>query len=291
MILKEEFERWKAELSYVSDKERWDYIARKISELPNQNGREELESLLTFLTESGMIPPKNKETLVALIHGIRTRAEWHDNLRRKIKTVSSSEVKSIKYGFFDGVSFLIHRYAKKLDHLSEELRLLKRDYPNHELVIVAHSFGTFLTLKFLQKNLDYTVDRILFCGAIICEDYKFFSLANFPKEGSVLNDVGLRDIYPVLAKSFSLGYGASGTFGFNRHQVENRYFDCGHSEFFTDKLFDDYWLPFILRGEIVESESTYRRPVTSYYLNFLALFKGLGLVLVFTILLVVLFLL
>lgn len=280
------YKKLESELSNIPSEKRWEHIKTRLLNESDRQRREDLESLFTFLMANNIALPKKKETLVAMVHGIRTHAEWHDQLEKAIKSSSTAEVKSVKYGFFDSIRFLMHFYGPKLKHVTEEFRLLKRDYPDHEIVIVAHSFGTFLTTKFIENNTDFNVDRVLFCGAVVNENYNFAKLPNFPGQGCVINDVGTQDIYPVLAKSCSLGYGASGTLGFNRQQIKNRYFECKHSGFFTEELFDSYWLPFLLRGDCVDSETTTNRPMMKYHISILSLMPGFILIVLLVLILI-----
>lgn len=281
------YKKLQSELSNIPSEKRWEHIKTRLLNESDPERREDLESLFSFLMENNIAPPKRKETLIAMVHGIRTHAEWHDQLEKAVRACSTAEVKSVKYGFFDSVRFLTHLYGKKLRHVTEEFRILKRDYPDHEIVVVAHSFGTFLTTKFLENNTDFNIERVLFCGAVVDEDFNFAKLPNFPGQGKAVNDVGTQDIYPVLAKSCSFGYGASGTVGFNRHQIRDRYFDCKHSGFFTPELFECYWLPFLLRGDCVESDVTTDRPAKSYHISILSLFSGFVLVSIAIVMLVI----
>jgi hypothetical protein len=109
---------------------------------------------------------------------------------------------------------------------------------------------------------------LLLCGAIVSTAFPWDGLGRFPT-GGVLNDVGTRDKLPAVARSVSWGYGNSGTFGFRTYKVRDRYFDFGHSDFFTDKHIESYWIPFIVRGEIVKSDWNHERPTPPWSLSVL----------------------
>ena len=277
------------ELSYIPSEKRWEHFTKRVRESVDPEQAKTLELTFTFLLETGTLPPKAREVLVVMLHGIRTHAPWHNTLKTSLEKHSETKVTPIKYGFFDAISFLFHFYHLKLRHVTQEIRMAKKDYPEHEVVIVAHSFGTYLTLKFLKKNVDFEVDRVLFCGSVVNENYNFDRLKNFPSHGSVINYIGNRDFYPVLAKSTSFGYGVSGTFGFNRHSVENVFLDSDHSGFFTPSTYEDYWIPFILNGSITHTDASLNQPPDSKILNLISIVPGFFLLLL-TLFIIVIFL-
>lgn len=274
MDIEELLEELQAELSYIEKDKRWDYMRERIAKSATPELAKALESAFSFIISTDIVPPKPNETLIIMVHGIRTYAQWHQSLERTIKQNSQAEVRSVRYGYLDSFRFIFHLYRKKLEHLTQEIRIAKRDFPTHEVVIVAHSFGSFLTLKFLQKNIDFEVDRILFCGAVINEYYDFDRLRNFPKAEGVINCVGCKDYYPVLAKAFSFGYGVSGTFGFNRQSVQNIYLNSNHCGFFNESIYKKHWLPFLLNGEVVKDSAMENRTDPPYILSILSLFPG-----------------
>jgi hypothetical protein len=68
-----------------------------------------------------------------------------------------------------------------------------------------------------------------------------------------VNDAGVRDIFPVLAKICSFGYGESGTFGFYHALGKDRFHDFHHSDFFEKKFIQDYWCPIFERNQVAAS--------------------------------------
>lgn len=276
------FSDLKKEFENIPKKNQLQHINQRLSAIKDCEKRKELENVFLFLQSTGMLNSSVKPVLVAMIHGIRTQGEWHDDLKELIESESDAIVKPINFGFFDAISFwlpiiTIFRHLKVM-HITKEMRLLRRDYPNHQIVIVAHSFGTFLTAKFLKNNIDYNIDRLLLCGSIVPANFNWNKLPNYPTNGNAINDIGKKDIWPILAKTSTFGYGDSGTFGFNTHTIEDRYHDTDHSGFFTEDLFKRYWLPFILEGKIIKSPSTLNRKAQKYYLSLLSLFPGFSLI-------------
>jgi hypothetical protein len=273
------YEQLNAELVFVPISDRVAFIKIRLAGLP-ESEREDAESFLIFLLAAGVL--YEKRVVVAAVHGIRTGPVWQAKLSKAVNDADSSiVVKPIKFGFFDSVRFWLpvkYFRGKKVRHVTSQLRLLVKENVNCDLVIVAHSFGTYLTAHSLIDNPDLDVKRIILCGSVLPEDFRWDSLPNKPKSGGIVNDIGTKDIWPIIAKTSSFGYGASGVNGFNTHTVANRYHFIGHSDFFSLKFFNKYWIPFILRGEVVKSPHTENRKAVSWLASVLTLCSGLSLI-------------
>ncbi|MDN7127386.1 alpha/beta hydrolase [Pseudidiomarina sp. 1APR75-33.1] len=257
------------QMTWQTNENRWDFIRAFLHSVTDSDAAEEIERFLIFLHESDGLPRKDKQSLIVLLHGIRTYASWHETFITHMSKHSDSKVESIRYDFFDLISFIFKKYSKKLQHVTGEIRMLQSRHPDHEIVIAAHSFGTFLTLEFLKANPDFKVKRILFCGSVVNPNYKFEEVPNYPGPKQIGNLVGTKDCLPVLASIFSFGYGPSGTFGFNRNVVVNKKLHCGHSGFFTEKMYDKFWLPFLLNGSFQNDENEASPHEPSYWMTLL----------------------
>ncbi|MEP1383484.1 MAG: hypothetical protein ABJK64_06780 [Paraglaciecola sp.] len=272
------FNELRTEFTGIPSEHRYNHLKQRLKAIEDKAERKQIEDIVLFVLESGMLAENTKPILIAMIHGIRTQGEWHDRLKTFLEHDTSITVKPIKFGFIDCISFWLPVFTLfrhlKVKHITKEMRLLKRDHPNHEVVVIAHSFGTFLISKFLKKNTDYNIDRLLLCGSIVPESFDWNALPNFPKQGNAINDIGCKDIWPVLAKTSTFGYGASGRFGFNTHTIENRYHNFSHSDFFSDSMFKTYWQPFIKNGEIVQSPFSSERKSPDFIVSLLGLFPG-----------------
>jgi hypothetical protein len=108
--------------------------------------------------------------------------------------------------------------------------------------------------------------RLLLCGSIVPEDYRWDLLDNPP---AILNDCSVRDVLPVLAVATTWGYGASGTFGFGTPGVTDRFHEFGHSDYFDRGFVERYWAPWVEYGRVEESPyaKTGRRP--KYWMSLL----------------------
>lgn len=132
---------------------------------------------------------------------------------------------------------------------------------NAKLVVIAHSFGTYILSKILSLNPDINFEKIILCGSIIPTNYRWDIYARNSK--SIVNDVGTRDIYPIIATTVTCGYGASGKKGFQNARVKDRYFDYHHSDFFHPDHIKKFWKPFVTNGDIIESDWDIKKPKMS----------------------------
>jgi hypothetical protein len=210
------------------------------------------------------------QIVVALLHGIRTEAPWQDMVAAEIKRASSIEVFPIGYGWLDVLRFWWpwRTRMKPLERVLRELRSIRSRFPNADLVVVAHSFSTYLMSKVLEEHKDIRIARLLLCGSIIPVDYRW-DKAIHAGDTTVVNEVGTRDGWPVFARVSSWGYGCSGTMGFKTSLVVDRYFDMGHSDFFTHEHVNQYWLPFLLSSNLIQSPWSAKRPTPGYFLSLL----------------------
>jgi formylglycine-generating enzyme required for sulfatase activity len=194
------------------------------------------------------------QQLVLLIHGIRTHAVWQNRVQRIIGDNKQTIVVPIRYGYFDAFQFWcpVFTRAKVIKKVLKRYDDSLQRYASPQVSIIAHSFGTYAISKIIEQNARIRLNRLLLCGSIVPED---FDWALYDKRvNEIVNDIGTRDIWPVLAKATTWGYGASGTFGFGNPFVHDRFHDYYHSDFFNSKFVHRYWAPFIKNGNIVVSE-------------------------------------
>lgn len=270
------------DMEKVRPDDRLQYLKDRISRL-SPDDRDEAESWATCILALNIPPVRG--VVIAVVHGIRTDAVWQNQLKAAASNVVVNrdvDVKLIRLGFFDALRFwfpigLFRSSAVK--SATKQLRIIARDYRNSDIVIVAHSFGTYVISRFLKENEDFQVQRILFCGSVVSELYQWDALPNLPRERAVVNDIGTADFWPVLAKTLTFGYGASGVNGFRSPSVANRYHDVAHSGFFTEEIFNEFWLPFLIEGEIVSSEYDVKRKGVPWLWSTCSLFSGQVLIL------------
>lgn len=125
--------------------------------------------------------------------------------------------------------------------------------------MLAHSFGTFIVGKLFELQSEFSVERLAFCGSILPDDFPFANHRS--RYSKILNDVGCKDPWPALGASSTWGYGPTGTYGFNRPGIQDRWHrNLRHGEFLTPKFCETYWVPFFADGEIVPGDQNAQKP-------------------------------
>ncbi|MEU9422400.1 hypothetical protein AB0D87_05990 [Streptomyces sp. NPDC048342] len=190
--------------------------------------------------------------VVLLVHGIRTQGEWQELLRREVLFSDGIEAIPIKYGFLDAFRFWfpIGTRRKAISTLKWKINGAIASRPGRDIVVIAHSFGTYAVSRILGDSPDFRPQRILFCGSIVKQSFRWDKISECPP---IVNDCGGRDIWPVLAAALSWGYGPSGVFGFGTPGIRDRHHSFKHSDYFSREFINEYWTPWIKDGSVTES--------------------------------------
>jgi len=203
-----------------------------------------------------------KSHVVILVHGIRTRALWQNELR-KILEKDGFVVQPTNYGPFDVVRFLFpwQLFAgAAVDEIARQVRHAPGMKEGADCSIIAHSFGTFVVARILRDYTDLEFNRIIFCGSVVSHKFRFEDYRRRFKE-PLVNEVGTRDFWPVIAEVLTFGYGSAGTYGFRRPAVRDRWHNGkAHGDFLNQEFCMKYWVPFLRNGEVVEDNETAERP-------------------------------
>lgn len=213
------------------------------------------------------------EHIVVLIHGIRTQGSWGEMVDAVLESTGPAKVIPIKYGYFDVFRFLCPIFTRSapVQKILRELRHLRAEHPTAKISVIAHSFGTYAIMKALQER-EIILHRLILCGSIIPESFNRAEFRSQLGSDEVLNDCGTHDIWPVLAKSVTWGYGATGTFGFGTVGVRDRYSKFGHSDYFNKQFVTDFWSPYVHEGRIVPTEWERTRTTPPLWMSLLAWF-------------------
>lgn len=199
--------------------------------------------------------------LVILIHGIRTRADWYVRVCDEL-AAAGFLVERTNYGRFNLVKFLLpvpFFKAWAAADIEQDIRAAMARHKVDRVSIIAHSFGTFIVAWILKNKFDINFRRIIFCGSVVKFRFPFQQYTS-RFEGVIVNEVGTRDIWPILAESATWGYGSTGAFGFNRPGVFDRYHrGLSHSAFLNAKFCRKWWIP-ALKGEDPKSNDEPERP-------------------------------
>ncbi|MGQ0444888.1 MAG: hypothetical protein ACT4O2_07135 [Beijerinckiaceae bacterium] len=174
-----------------------------------------------------------KAHVVILIHGIRTRALWQNELRKAVEEVGFV-VQPTNYEYFDLFRFLFpwQLFAGPVvNSITKQIRHTLKRNEGAACSIIAHSFGTFVFARILRDHADLKFNKIIFCGSVVPQKFPF-EVYDHRFKGELLNEVGTRDFLPVLAEVVTFGYGSAGTYGFRRPAVRDRWHNGkAHSDF------------------------------------------------------------
>lgn len=269
MDISEIANRLSIDLQEVSVADRFTFTRGWIANLPPAD-RVAATALVGLMNFS---PHQSNNQILVLIHGIRTAAEWQEAVRSMFDGTNVI-VFPIGYEYFDVLRFILPWTRRTpIDRVSRELQNIKDSNPNVPISIIAHSFGTYIVSRVLKPDQGIRLKRLLFCGSIVPRDFEWDTVRGKPERDDFVNDVGTRDIWPVLAQSLSWGYGSSGTFGFKQSSIRDRFHDLTHSDFFSEAWVRKYWLPFICDGTVRPSEWDSARPKQSFGLTALTIFQ------------------
>ena len=222
--------------------------------------------------ENQALPSDASASVVVLVHGIRTHGQWMTAVRSSLENAGFT-VSTTNYGRFDAFRFWlpipwIRRRAVR--HVWTDIRRAVQMHPGKKISFIAHSYGTHIITEILKSEFDFTADRLIFCGSIVQRRFPFEQISN-RFQSPILNEIGTKDIWPLLAKCSTWGYDSSGTYGFMRPDVKDRQHEnFAHSDFLNSEFCSTYWIPFLLDGEVLETNHTEIRP--SRWLRLCSLF-------------------
>jgi hypothetical protein len=201
--------------------------------------------------------------LVVTVHGIRTFGQWQERLQALVQEANPAiEFVHYHYGYFSVVAFLLPplRFLATL-RFRRHLRRLRQIYPDREISIVSHSFGTHLTtwgLMGLRRGSRPRLKHLILAGSVLKTTFPWGSLLDAGSVETVVNDCGIHDSILLLSQLFVLFTGMAGRTGFSGltgRRLVNRYFEGGHSHYFLNRAgapHDDFlranWVP-LLAGD------------------------------------------
>lgn len=208
--------------------------------------------------------PESK--IVVLIHGIHTDGAWQKNVQKEFESVNGLHVHDLGYDVVTAAQLFGPFRSTPVNRIAREIRRIKDEEPKARISVIAHSFGTYIVSKILENHPDIRFDKIIMCGAIVSRSYPWDRNARDLSKSRIINDVGTKDIWPVIATCTTGGYGSSGRRGFQSASVTDRYFDYKHSDFFEPKNshIRNYWKPIIETGLIPASDWDTKKGKTSF---------------------------
>ncbi|MFJ2449487.1 hypothetical protein [Pseudomonas sp. NPDC087626] len=240
----------------------WDGTAaskrRKVFREVQKNIPEESRILFQELAShyfNGATDTKESRILI-LVHGIHTNGSWQQDVQEQMIGVPYLRVQELGYDLVTGFHFALFSRSGPIKKILADINTIKREEPLAKISVIAHSFGTYIISKILENNPDIRFEKIITCGSVISRNYNWTKHAPFAHSTDIINDVGVRDVWPVIANCVTLGYGSSGNQGFRTASATDRYFNYGHSDFFEpqhDHILK-YWRPIFEDQTIPKSE-------------------------------------
>lgn len=212
-----------------------------------------------------------QQEVILLVHGIRTFAGWQPMVKRVLEEIPNTVVIGIKYGYLDAIRFWFPLFTRQaaINDLRREIQNARAAYSDAQISVIAHSFGTYAVSRIIADNPDIKFHRVILSGAIIPRSYRWDYIRG-RLATDVVNDYGTRDIWPVLAKCLSWGYGDTGRHGFGRTGVIDRGHNYAHSDFFNEKFVRDYWKPWFEENRVAPSQWEEHAPPPSWFLSILS---------------------
>jgi pimeloyl-ACP methyl ester carboxylesterase len=225
---------------------------------------EHIDVLRADNTEAPLQTNDSVERAIFIMHGIRDQGDWTKRLADSIRTVYVSKYggKVAKlvtitpgYGYFPMLSFLlVSDRQKNVRWFVDKYTEIKAEFPKlREIDFVGHSNGTFILASALQRYQTLRVDRVIFAGSVVPQDYDWDDLITIQhRVKAVKNYVGSADwvvgIFPGMFQLVSeklgikaFGFGEIGSAGFNgfysnaTRPWEERFISGGHGAVVDDE--------------------------------------------------------
>jgi hypothetical protein len=191
---------------------------------------------------------RTKRKIIISLHGIRTRGKWQKDLS-PLLTEQGWIYYPLDYGWYSVLFFIPSVFrGKRIEWFRRGYQEIRSRYPDVVPSIVAHSFGSWIVCKAIEKYEHLKFDKIILTGSIVSSEFDWSNVRERNQVTAVRNDVGKRDFWARFSRFFAWGTGCSGYSGFSHK-----------SEFLTDKVYPYYdhgsafgydhylgeWVPFL----------------------------------------------
>ena len=188
--------------------------------------------------------------IVISLHGIRTHGAWQ---KRIIPALAENDFIPVPldFGFFRAIQLVIPSMRdRKVEWLlTEYTKAIGNNRQTRPPSIIAHSLGTYLVARLMEKYELVRFDQIIFCGSIVYKDYPWTTIVKREQVTRVLNDYGGKDIWAKAAQWVVNDAGPSGAEGFSDRAggcvIARFHPDFHHSDFFHPLNYEKVWVPFL----------------------------------------------
>ncbi|WP_376901292.1 alpha/beta hydrolase [Aeromonas veronii] len=194
----------------------------------------------------------NIKKVCVTVHGIESLGLWQQKFKKLISSHTGDvSFETYKYGVFSAFFFLttITRFYE-VNRFKRALREILKNHSDKEVYVFCHSFGTFITVKAIEKLSSEELKKIKYivlAGSVLKSSYNFSPILE-KSSAVIVNECGSNDIPLLLSESIVPRTGMAGRIGFkgsNNDRFVNRFFVGGHSHYFKndDEFMRLYWLP------------------------------------------------
>jgi hypothetical protein len=104
-----------------------------------------------------------RDHVVILVHGIRDYALWQDAIRTELED-AGFKVELTNYERLNLIEFLepttiLRRRA--IAEVWEDIKTIRQNNRNALISVIAHSFGTYVIARLMQKNFDAVFHKVI----------------------------------------------------------------------------------------------------------------------------------
>jgi CheY-like chemotaxis protein len=190
---------------------------------------------------------------ILTVHGIQTFGNWQTRFEQLVKIrMGGVTFSSYKFGYFTVLAFMfpplrnreVRMFARHISDLFDSNR-------DQQFIIFCHSFGTYLVAKALKKLASeeriIPTKLIVLSGSVLPQRFDWNFLLS-RGDTKIVNECTDRDYILWLTEAFVLDTGMAGKgglLGFQNENLVNRFFQGGHSSYFSNDFMIKYWLPLL----------------------------------------------
>ena len=213
---------------------------------------------------------RTKRKVIISLHGIRTRGLWQKDLSPLLSEQGWTYY-PLDYGSFWLLPFVLGVFRRrKIEWFRDRYQEIHSRCPDVVPSIIAHSFGSWIVCKAIQKYEHLRFDKVILAGSVVPDSFDWRTVYQRNQITTVRNDRAQKDVWARFSKFIAWGTGSSGFRGFSQREqcvVERIYPEYGHSSVFGHDHYIGEWIPF-LRAPVPfsngELPSESEEPVSPY---------------------------
>jgi hypothetical protein len=212
-----------------------------------------VELLASFPVEIADVQDARPPHVLICVHGIRDDGAWCNTATTALGEFLDTriEIVCVRYDRVSSHGFLLgrNRSATRADVL-QQIRYIASRFPESPMSVLCHSNGTKIIAELMGK-FGFKFEWIFLLGSV-CHIRDVDKLREIVKHP--VNDAGTRDWWPIIAEATRPSmFGATGTCGFSRYPVVDRYFNYSHGGGITQDHINGWILPTLSTGSVRRS--------------------------------------